>query len=31
MRMIAWLMCVGSIGVAIWSALQQPREKSVEV
>ena len=22
MRMIAWLMCVGSIGVAVWSALQ---------
>jgi hypothetical protein len=25
MRMIAWLMCVGSIGVAVWSALQNPR------
>lgn len=25
MRMIAWLMCVGSIIIAIWSALQQPR------
>ena len=30
-RAIAWLMCVGSIGIAVWSALQQPREKSVEV
>ena len=28
MRMIAWLMCVGSIIVAAWSALQlQPREQ----
>jgi hypothetical protein len=25
MRMIAWLMCVGSIAIAIWSVLQQPR------
>ncbi|MGH7604540.1 MAG: hypothetical protein ACRENK_11160 [Gemmatimonadaceae bacterium] len=23
MRMIAWLMCVGSIAIAVWSALQQ--------
>jgi hypothetical protein len=30
MRAIAWLVCVGSIIVAVWSALQQPREKSVE-
>jgi hypothetical protein len=30
MRAIAWLLCVGSIIVAVWSALQQPREKSVE-
>lgn len=30
MRMIAWLMCVGSIGVAIWSALQLRREEPVE-
>jgi hypothetical protein len=28
MRMIAWLMCVGSIAIAVWSALQhQPREE----
>jgi hypothetical protein len=27
MRAIAWLMCVGSIIVAFWSALQQPREQ----
>jgi hypothetical protein len=27
MRAVAWLVCVGSIIVAIWSALQQPREK----
>jgi hypothetical protein len=26
MRAIAWLVCVGSIIVAVWSALQQPRE-----
>ena len=25
MRVIAWLMCVGSIAIAVWSALQQPR------
>ncbi len=30
MRMIAWLMCVGSIVIAVWSALQQPREQPVE-
>jgi hypothetical protein len=30
MRMIAWLMCVGSIVVAVWSALQLPRERPVE-
>ena len=31
MRMIAWLMCVGSIIVAVWSALlQQPREQPVD-
>jgi hypothetical protein len=31
MRAIAWLVCVGSIIVAIWSALQQPREQLVAV
>ena len=31
MRMIAWLMCVGSIAVAVWSALQQPREAQIVV
>jgi hypothetical protein len=25
MQMIAWLMCVGSIAVAVWSALQSQR------
>ena len=30
MRAIAWLVCVASIIVAAWSALQQPREKPVE-
>jgi hypothetical protein len=30
MRAIAWLVCVASIVVAVWSALQQPREKPVE-
>ena len=30
MRMIAWLMCVGSIVVAVWSALQQRREQPVD-
>jgi hypothetical protein len=25
MRAIAWLLCVGSIAVAVWSALQKPR------
>ena len=27
MRMTAWLMCVGSILAAVWTALQQPRER----
>ena len=31
MRMIAWLMCVGSIIIAVWSALQQPREAQIVV
>ena len=31
MRMIAWLMSVGSILVAVWAALQLPRERSVAV
>jgi len=31
MRMIAWLMCVGSIVIAVWSALQhQPPEQPVD-
>jgi hypothetical protein len=31
MRMIAWLMCVGSIVIAVWSALQhQPRAQPVD-
>jgi hypothetical protein len=30
MRAIAWLVCVGSIIVAVWSALQQPREQPAE-
>ena len=31
MRAIAWLVCVGSIAVAVWSALQhQRREQPVE-
>ncbi len=30
MRAIAWLVCVGSIIVAVWSALQQPREQLAE-
>jgi hypothetical protein len=30
MRAIAWLVCVASIIVAVWSALQQPREQPVE-
>jgi hypothetical protein len=30
MRAIAWLVCVGSIVVAIWSALQLPRGQPVE-
>src|SRR5215210_68381 len=28
-RMIAWLMCVGSIIIAVWSALQQAREAQI--
>jgi hypothetical protein len=31
MRAIAWLVCVGSIVVAVWSALQLPREQPAEV
>jgi hypothetical protein len=31
MRMIAWLMCVGSIVIAVWSALQQPRDAQIVV
>jgi hypothetical protein len=30
MRAIAWLVCVGSIIVAVWKALQQPREQPAE-
>jgi hypothetical protein len=30
MRAIAWLVCVGSIIIAVWSALQQPREQAGE-
>jgi len=30
MRAIAWLVCVGSIIVAVWSALQLPRVQAVE-
>jgi hypothetical protein len=31
MRMFAWLMCVGSIGIAVFSALQQqPREQPLD-
>jgi hypothetical protein len=30
MRMIAWLMCVGSIAIAVWSALQQRREQPAD-
>ena len=30
MRAIAWLVCVGSIIVAVWSALQSRREQPVE-
>jgi len=30
MRMIAWLMCVGSIGVAAWTALQLLRKQPAE-
>jgi hypothetical protein len=31
MRAIAWLVCVGSIIIAVWSALQQPRQEPVEI
>ena len=31
MRMIAWLMCVGSIIVAVWSALQLPPKQAAEL
>jgi hypothetical protein len=31
MRMIAWLMCVGSVGIATLSALQQRREEPATV
>jgi hypothetical protein len=27
MRAIAFVVCVGSIAVAVWSAFQQPREQ----
>jgi hypothetical protein len=27
MRMIVWLMCVGSIVIAVWSALQHQRRE----
>jgi hypothetical protein len=30
MRAIAWLVCVGSILVAVWSALQAPRAQPIE-
>ena len=30
MRALAWLVCVGSIIIAVWGALQQPREQPVE-
>jgi hypothetical protein len=30
MRGIAWLVCAGSIGVAVWSALQRHREEPAE-
>ena len=30
MRMIAFLMCVGSIAIAVWSALQQRREQPAD-
>ena len=30
MRAIAWLVCVGSIIIAVWSVPQQPREQPVE-
>jgi len=31
MRAIAWLVCVASIIVAVWSELQRPREQPAEV
>jgi hypothetical protein len=31
MRAIAWLLCVGSIIIAVWSALQQSREQPPEI
>jgi nitric oxide reductase large subunit len=30
MRAIAFVVCVGSIIVAVWSALQRPREQPLE-
>jgi hypothetical protein len=30
MRAVAWLVCIGSLIVAVWSALQQPREQPGE-
>jgi len=30
MRMVAFLMCVGSIAVAVWSAVQVPREQKAQ-
>ena len=30
MRAVAWLLCVASIAVAVWSALQKPPEQPVE-
>src|SRR5437667_9688861 len=30
MRMIAWLMCVGGVAIAVWSALRRPREQPVD-
>ena len=30
MRMIAWLMCICSIAIAVWSAVQQPRTQLAE-
>ncbi|HUQ99625.1 MAG TPA: hypothetical protein VM166_09245 [Gemmatimonadaceae bacterium] len=31
MRMIAWLMCVGSVVIAVWYALHAPRGESASV